>query len=284
MKFRRFCIGLLKLLFGSFNGMQAILYPMSLIFWMDIESFQNAGIVLFTSHKYIFPLLIFLMMFLFMVFMILKNFGELSDPCEKNSKARNNSIAHTIISLHKTLLVVMFAVGLIYLIFAFLKHYYGISLPLSTIYLGLAKYVMVALILIYALRNAWTQPYRENGLDVRRALVKVRSDFQSKPRPFLLHAFSFIIMALLASAIHSRIIMSVIDFFIGKTSFSLHLANAMGTLPLVYDVFLLFVALILSNLVFSPLVLLVNSLSSKLIPQPAPEAPKQEDGTQDQEA
>lgn len=264
--------------------MQAILYPMTLIFWMNIESFEKAGIVLFTSHKYFFPLLIFLLVFIFMAFMVLKNFSELSDPRQKNSKAQNSSIARTIISLHKALLVVMFAVGLIYLVYAFLNHYYGISLPLSTIYIGLAKYVAVGLILIYALRNAWTHPYRENGLDIRRALVKVRSDFQAQPRPFLLHAFSFIIMALLASAIHSRIVMSVIDFFIGRSSLSLHLANATGMLSLVYDVFLIFVALILSNLVFSPLVLLVNSLSSKIVPQPAPKAPEQENGTENQEA
>ncbi len=281
MNFRQFCVGLLRLLFGSFNGMQVILYPMALIFWMDINSFQYVSIGLFTSHKYYFPLLIFLVVFILMVFLILKNYSELSDPCQKPNQAQKNSIALTIISLHKALLVVMFAVGLIYLVYAFLNHYYGISLPLSTIYTGLGRFVAVGLILSYALRNAWTSPHRENGMDIRRALVMVRNDFRSSPRPFLLHGFSYIIMALLACFIYNKVVMNVIDFFIGRTSFSLHLAHATGLLPLLYDVFLLFVALLLSNLVFSPLVLLVNSLSHKMIPQPIAKASEEENDPQE---
>jgi hypothetical protein len=283
MNFRQFCIGLLRLLFGSFNGMQVILYPMALVFWLNINSFQYVSIGLFTSHKYYFPLLIFLVVFILVVLLILKNYSELSHPNQKLSQEQKNSIAHTIIGLHKILLVVMFAVGLIYLVYAFLNHYYGISLPLSTIYTSLARFVSVGLILGYALRNAWTSPHRENGMDVRRALVMVRKDFRSRPRPFLLHGFSFIIMALLACGIYNNIVMNVLDFFIGRTGFSLHLAHATGLLPLIYDVFLLFVALLLSNLVFSPLVLLVNSLSHKMIPQPIMEDLDEENDPQEQE-
>ena len=113
-----------------------------------------------------------------MAFLVMKNHCTLYSDVWPHPPAEKRSFNLTVIGLHKLLLIILFAVGMIYLVSAFLNYFYGIALPLRVIYLMLARIVCVLMILGYAIRNSWTRPHREKGLDITRASALVL-DFRS---------------------------------------------------------------------------------------------------------
>lgn len=280
MTLHKILIRIFSLLFGDFNGVQIFLYPMTLFYWIDTDSFLLASTGLFTSQKYYFPVLVFLLAFLYVAFLVIKNYSALYSDQRPHPQAESSSFYQTVIGLHKLLLVLMFAAGLIYLVAAFLKHYYGISLPLQAIYLSLARLVSVLLILGYALRNSWTRPYRERGLDLARAEVLLRRDYRLRQGRYLLHALAYVLMAVIVSAFYNLIVLNVfyLIFSVAGVSPNLYLAGVFSLPALFYDIFVLGVALMLSNLLFSPLVALGVGMADRIHPQRFAIPPEVPDG------
>lgn len=277
MNIHKILIRIFRLLFGEFNGVQVFLYPMTLFYWINTDSFLMATTGLLTSQKYFFPLVVFLLVSIYIAFLVIKNYSALHSGRRPHPESEKTSFNLTVIGLHKLLLITLFIIGLIYIVSAFLKHFYGISLPLRGIYFALIRFVSVALILGYALRNSWTRPYREQGLDIRRALALVRNDYRHHYGRYLLHGSAYILMTILASAIYNLIILN--GFYLIGISPNLYLAGTTSFPTLFYDLFVICVALIISNLIFSPLVMLVAHLADKFHPHQyliAPEAPSGE--------
>lgn len=271
-------IRIFSLLFGDFNGVQIFIYPMTLFYWIDTESFLWASTGLFSSQRYFFPLVVFLLAFIFMAFLVMKNHCALYSDVWPHPPAEKRSFNLTVIGLHKLLLIILFAVGMIYLVSAFLNYFYGIALPLRVIYLMLARIVCVLMILGYAIRNSWTRPHREKGLDITRASALVRKDFRERQGRYLLHAVVYALLAFIFSAFYNLIVLNVfyLIFSIVGVSPNLYLAVTSGFPALFYDILVICVALMLSNLLFSPLVKLGVDLSERLHPfrnQPMEEAP-----------
>jgi hypothetical protein len=278
MNLHKILIRLLKLLFGDFNGVQVFLYPMTLFYWIDTDSFLWASTGLFTSQKYFFPLVVFLLAFIYVAFLVVKNHSALYSDLRPHPAAEKRSFNLTVIGLHKLLLIILFAAGMIYLVAAFLNHFYGIALPLKVIYLVLARLVCVLLILGYAIRNSWTRPFRERGLDLTRALALVRREYHERQGRYLLHAVAYVLLAVIFSAFYNLIVLNVfyLLFSIVGVSPNLYLAVTNGFPALFYDILVICVAVMLSNLLFSPLVKRGVDLAERLHPrrfQTAEEAP-----------
>ncbi len=281
MNLHKILIRIFSLLFGDFNGVQIFLYPMTLFYWIDTDSFLYASTGLLTSQKYFFPLVVFLLSFIYVAFLVIKNHSAIYSDERPHPAAEKDTFNHTVIGLHKLLLVIMFSVGMIYLVAAFLDHFYGIVLPLKVIYLSLARLVCVLLILGYAIRNSWTRPYRERGLELKRVYVLVRKDYSDHPGRYLLHGTAYFLLAIIFSAFYNLIVLNVfyLLFSLIGVSPNLYLAITTGFPALFYDILVLCVALMLSNLLFSPLVKLGARMAEKLHPhhfQAVPEASRGE--------
>lgn len=268
MNFHKILLRIFSLLFGDFNGVQIFLYPMTLFFWIDTDSFLYASTGLLTTHKYFFPLVVFLLIFIYVAFLVAQNYSALFSDQHPHPLAEKTSFNLTVIGLHRLLLLIMFSVGLIYLVSAFLSHFYGITLPLKLIYLSLARLASVLLILGYALRNSWTRPYREGGMDLMRAAAMVRRDYRGHQGKFWLHGAAYVLLTVIFSAFYNLIILNVFYLIFSRIGISpnLYLTWFNGFPALFYDIFVLFIALLLSNLLFSPLVKLAVHLADKLHP------------------
>ncbi len=269
MTLHKLLIRFLRLLFGDFNGVQVFLYPMTLFYWIDTQSFLNASISLFTIQKYIMPLAVFLIVFIYVAFLVLKNYSALFSSQLPHPEAEKTSFNLRVIGLHKLLLLVMVVLGLIYLLAEFLKHFYGIALPLKIIYLVLARLLSVLLILGYSLHNSWTRPYRQQGMSIQKADVLLRKDYRENQGPYLLHAAAHFLLAFIFSAVYNLIVLNLFYwiFQIIGVSPSLLFVSKSGYPSLFYNIWVLCAALMLSNLLFSPFVKLGVHISDKLHPQ-----------------
>ncbi len=268
MNLHRAQIRIFSLLFGDFNGVQVFLYPMTLFYWIDTDSFLLASSGLFTSQKYYFPLVVFILVFIYTAFLVIKNYSALHSDEHTHPQAERTSFYLTVIDLHKALLLIMVTAALIYLVSAFLRHYYGIEVPLQTLYLALGRIVCVLLILVYALRNSWTRPYREQGMELRRAGVMVQRDYHAHQGRYLLHGSVYALLAILVSALYNLLVLNVFYslFSLIGISPNLYFAATSGFPALFYDIFVLCVSLMLSNLLFAPLVKLAVHLAEKFHP------------------
>lgn len=261
-------IRIFSLLFGDFNGVQVFLYPMSLFYWIETESFLVASSGLMTSQKFYIPLVVFLLILILMGTLAMKNLSALVSDKYPHPEAEKTSFIQTVIGMHKLLLLILGGFALIFLATALLNQFYGLSLPLQTINLSLARLLSAILILYYALRNSWTQPYREQGMDLRKALAEVRRDYGQKQTSYLLHGALYVMLAVVFSAIYHLVFVrgTYLVLTVLGVDPNLYLAVPSGLVTLLYDIFVLFVAMLISNLLFAPLVKLAVHLAGKFHP------------------
>lgn len=261
--------GIFNLLFGDFNGVQVFLYPMTLFWWMDSYDFFYAMTGLFTTHRHLFPLLIFMLLLLYVIFLIIKNSSSILSDQRKNTETEKRSFYAMVIDLHKILLIALLVIGLIYVLAAFLKYYYRIQMPLKTIYPYVLRGFSIFLILYYTLKNSWTKPYRELGLSMERAYVKVRKNFVQYPELYGTHAIALFLMIMLGSFIYNLMVLNLFYPIVAAIGFSpdLFLTTPVSIAALLYDIFVLGVAFMLSNLFFSPIVLLISHYSNRFHPE-----------------
>ncbi|HOZ00872.1 MAG TPA: hypothetical protein PLG20_03590 [Candidatus Syntrophosphaera sp.] len=260
---------LFKLLFGEFNGVQVFFYPLTLFWWIDSDSFLLAVTGLLTNQRHYFPLCLFLLVIVYLAFLIVKNSSAIFKESELPSHAARRSFNNMVVEVHKILLITIVTAALIYAVAAFLHYYYNIRVPLKTIYPLLYQLFSVALILWYTLKNKWTKPLREAGKSMERAYRLVRRDLALRPREYLLHGLTLILMVMIGSYIYNLIVVYLLfPFFASKEAGLKVILLEPATLPaLLYDVFIFAVAFMLSNLLFSPFVRLITHFSDKLNPQ-----------------
>lgn len=256
------------LLFGDFNGIQVFLYPMTLFWWIDSDSFLLAVTGLLTNQRHMFPLSLFLLLVLFMAFITVKVYSSTSGS-QGGSAAEQRAFRGILIDLHKVILIALVAASLIYLLASFLNYYYGIQLPLKKLYPLLFRASSIFLVFYLGLRNIWTQPYRGQGNSSSRACRSVRWNMTHDPLGHLAHALAVLMLAILASFLFNQVVLNLLFPLLeaGGIRPKLMLLRPVGIFALLYDVFVFGVAFLLSNLLFSPLGKLLSRLALLLAPK-----------------
>lgn len=259
-----------KFLFGDFNGVQVFLYPWTLLWWVRSESLLYSVTGLLTIHKHFFPLAIFCLLFLYMMFLIVKNSSAILKDGAASSAADRRSFWKMVIELHRILLLTVMGAVIIFALASFLRYYYNIRVPLKAIYPIIIQAYSVVLILFYTLKNVWTEPYRNRGDNMDKAYLKVGRQFRKDPKAFLLHASVLISMIFVGCFIYNLLIMNLLFMLVERFGIAPKLEMLAPTTiwALLYDIFVMAAAFMLSNLLFSPIVTLVNHFSGRFKPQP----------------
>ncbi len=267
-KLQKLLIQTFSLLFGDFNGVQVFLYPMTLFCWVDTNSFLYATTGLLTTQKHLFPLAIFLLIFVFILFLVLKNVSGIFDaiyPLQEGDKA---AFRQVVINLHKFLLIVIIAAALLYVLSVFLKYYYNVRVPLKSIYPIVIRFLGIFLLLFYGLRFIWTKPFRENESDMQKACIKLRIDYKAHRNLYSAHALFYVLMVIVGAFIYNILVLDVLYKIFGWLNFSpnLYFTPPASILALLYNIFIIAIALLLSNLLFSPLVKVITHIAERLHP------------------
>jgi hypothetical protein len=267
-KLQKFLVQIFSLFFGDFNGVQVFLYPMTLFCWVDTNSFLYAATGLLTTQKHFFPLAVFLLIFVFVIFLILKNVSGIFDAIYPLQEGDKSIFWQTVINLHKFLLIIIIAAALLYVVSVFLKYYYDIRVPLKSIYPIAIRFLGILLLLLYGLRFIWTKPFRENEFDMQEACGKLRNDYKAHRNLYAVHALFYILMVLVGAFIYNILVLDVLYRIFAwlNCSPNLYFTPPANILALLYNIFIIVIALLLSNLLFSPLVKAITHIAEKLHP------------------
>lgn len=268
MTFHKASHGIIKLLFGDFNGVQAFVYPWTLLWWISGKSLLYTITGLLTNQRYLFPLTVFLILMMYMAFILVKNTSAILSGERTVSQAERKSLAQMAVNAHKLLLIGLAVALLIYLLGSFLKYYYGLLLPLREIYQRMFQGFSIILIVAYTLKNAWTKHYREQGDSMDEAFAKVRGEIVSTPGVYALHGAALCCLILIGCFIYNLLILNLIYTLADGFGIApdLKMLPPFTILALLYDAFLLGIAFLLSNLLFSPIVILSMHFSARFLP------------------
>jgi len=257
-----------KLLFGDFNGVQMFLYPLTLFVWIDDLSFSFVVTGLLTVYKHYFPLFIFLLVLLNVFFLILKSHSVYLYNYPDSSPQEKRHFRKAVIDIHLGLLFVVIGSGVLYMLAAFFNYYYHIRIPLKAIYPYSFRLISALMIILLACLHYLMLPHRKAGASITRSHRNLIVGIRRQPWSYLLYSVVLCVSAVLASFIF--------DYLVGQWIFPILLAFNLspelimlpvnGFPALLYDVAILGAAFMLSNLLFSPLALLIGNIADKLHP------------------
>lgn len=261
----------MDLVFGSFNGVQVFLYPGLLLIW--IESFSLVEVVssLLTNQVHYIPICMFLILFIYMMFILLKNHSYLMNPI-----ATRQHDAHLFrefaIDIHVKLMIVIISFMLMFVLVSFLKYFYGILLPIKRIFSMAVQILGTSLIMYYYVLHTWLQPLRSKGYSFNGSKLRVQVYARKHPVLFVRFTVFLIAVMVLASRIYTIVlpnfILPTLGIFSDIVDVHPHLSfyPLTSNLAVVYNVFILAAAFVVSNLFFIPLILPLRWLVRSLHP------------------
>jgi hypothetical protein len=270
MKFKTAWIhGIFKLLFGDFNGVQVFMFPMTIFWWMESNSFLKSITLLISYQKHYFPLCIFLLAFLYTLFLVLKNYSSVFSSVNPATQAEKRAMGKIVIKLHKTLLITLVCIGLVYVLSEFLRYYYGIRIPLKEINPYVFRAFSTFLILDYTMSNSWIKSFRSQGFSWEYSVKLVSVDFRKRTLPYVNHAFVYLLMMIVSSFVYYLIIIYILFPLLSLLGIApkLVLLSPVNFAALIYDVLIFGVAFMLSNLLYSPFVILVSHYAEYFHPR-----------------
>lgn len=253
-----------RLLFGDYTGVQVFLYPMTLFCWIDGLSFSFVITGLLTIQRHFFPLFIFILLFMYIAFLIIKNHSNILSDEHPNSPEEKRIFGRMVINVHLVLFVTLICFGILYVLATFLSYYYHIRIPLKLIYPEAFRFFSIMLILYFGTLNYWMQAYRKRNISLNHAQRLVRRDIKARPLPYALYAVFLCLFMVLGSYVYSYLVLNLIFPITLAFGFSpqLLLIPVTNIPALLYDVLILGAAFMLSNLLFSPLSLLISHYAS----------------------
>ncbi len=260
----------LNVLFGEWNGIQIFLVPMTLFYLLDGFSVARWISGLLTHRIHYLPLTVFLFLFLYVGFVILKrmsfDIGTVMEP------KRARFVYEFIIELHKQLIVLFFALVSIFMLSSFLKYFYAIHMPLRYILLYVTQVYCVMLIIYHYLIHSWLKHYYMSGYSRKRAwaglLIYMRNDLKK----FTLYSLGLILMIIFSVYLYRAIILIVaapiLDLMSNTIGIPLrfHIGQSYSSVGVLHNVWVLFVAFLTSNLLFAPIVKTLHGFMQRLHP------------------
>ena len=256
--------------FGEWNGIQAFLYPTTLLYLVNSFSFLYWMSSIFTKDQHYLPLTLFMFVLLFVSFMIIKFYSFRGETVD--SKDNRNDMTRFLIEFHRGLLLIIIVSAFLYLLYEFMSYFYGIQLPIKKIYAHFLQYISITLIVFYYIQSVWTRPYRKQGMSYPRAIRHVMVFARHNITSTLMFTAMLILMIVSSAKLFHLLIVTVIspviDLIGGLMGFPIRpeLMPVFGIGVLFYNIFLIVSIFIVSNLIYAPIVALFSILIQRFHP------------------
>lgn len=263
---------IISVLFGEWNGIQIFLIPTTLFYLLDGFSVARWVSGILTMNIHYLPLSIFLFLFLFLGFVIIKRHAY--DRALPQNKYRKAEFYDFIIGLHKLLLVLVVSLAIVYVLSAFLRYFYQISMPVRYVFAFVTQLYCILLIVYHYIIATLLKPYLSDGYSRKRAwgylLLRFRKNLWLLARYILLSVLIIIFSAYIYRTLIIFLFTPAVDYFAILTGielgFSVYQYNSAFTI--LANVWIIFVAFLCSNMIFALIVKPLNLLLQSLNPIP----------------
>lgn len=245
-----------RVLFGDWNGIQFLLFPTTIFLWLDSFSFLFWMYNLLANQIYQLPITLFFITGFFIFFLIIKYSSFLNE--ENNPKHNVRDMRRFIIELHHGLLMVLLIGMIVFVLKTFLAYFYQIELPIKRIYSHIFQFIGVAIAFFYYIQSLWTKPFRKKDVSYPRAINQVLIYARNNVAQTLIYTFQIILVTILTSYAYYLLIshlltpgINLLETFSG-IRLRIELIKVHGAFDLLIDIFLMFAAFLISNIVFYP--------------------------------
>jgi hypothetical protein len=263
---------LLRAMCSHYNGIQVFLFPGTIFYWLSSANLVLSFSSLVNSRIHYLPLVFFMVLFAYVCFMVLKIYSCLFEGPHSLYPHKLEEFFDHIISLHLTLFVTVIVLMIFYVLSRFMAYFYGIQLPLNKGVWFTFRGFTVLLILLYYLRSMWLYPLHNTGYSVRRRERYCLAWILRHPFAALKYTMVMIVLLISAVRLYQLIIVvalsPALSYFAAFSGIELSivLQPVTGIGSVFLNVFLLFAAFMLSNLMFYPFIYLGQMLVKAMHP------------------
>ncbi len=251
-------------MFGKFLGIQVFAAPITLFYLIKSESILRAGTSLLSFKIHYLPLLVFLIMLAFMLFMLIK--------LKLIQRGSADDYLDSVIQLNLSMLVLVIIALIIYAVSGFLAYFYGIRGTLKhSIYLLFKLYTSLLILYYYLLNHLLNVDYISRR-SRRRAMQYIRA-WSMKHKFLFLRYILFLALVIMAI---TRLYILLVHFVLVpvltgiKNYAGIDLRFSLAQFFTLKDVFMnvavLVGAFLISNLLIYPLILISETLIKKYLP------------------
>lgn len=255
---------LLLIIFGDLNGIQVFLAPLTLAYLIKSDSILFNITSLFSDKIHYFPLFIFLITLLFVVFIIVKLWLRYSHQPQE--------FVEKVIEVNLSVLTVVLIALIYYAISAFLAYFYGIKGGLKPGLALLYKVFTSSVVVYYFAIDILLSGFNRRGYGQSRAVKCFYAWLRVNKMLFIRYAVMSLVAIIASVRIYQLILVYAIHpFYEGVYSLS-HINLRFSLVPLqqIGDVFInmliIFLAFALSCIMYYPLGLLTRRLLTTLNP------------------
>jgi len=242
------------------------------MYWITSSSLLVAITSLLSTSIHYLPLTFFGVIMVYVAFTMLKLYTMYFNKPHRFLLNNVSDYWNSVIRLHLYLFITLMILMTFFVLSEFLSYFYGIKLPLKQVVMGMFRVFTISLILIYYLWSVWLKPYRNRKYGKRRAEVLCWGFILHHPwesLKFSLITLLVVVMAVRAYAIAALYVISPIfeglSHYFG-ISFTLELSRITSVGTIIYDLFVLAAAFMLSNLCFFPIIYLLQRFISFIHP------------------
>jgi len=263
--FRKAIAAAIKLLCGDFNGIQVFWAPATLLYLIDSTSVFGAIVSALGMRISYMPLIGYIFMLGFASFMLCK----LSTNLPQRRSDRIDSIIRVNLQVFGLAVLAM----LVFAGAAFLQYFYGLSGLLKPALVFILKVYPTCLIFFYYLYALWIGYFTKKNYSRARSKKAMYIWIRSNRMAFIKFSLFLLLLVLASVRLYELLIgmvlypaIEVIDIYTGiNLQIRLYAFNSIGHIML--NTGYLALGVMLSNLIFSPLVLLVKWIVGLLMPE-----------------
>lgn len=270
---------MLRAMCSEYNGIQVFLYPMTLLYWISSSSILLPFTTLLSVRIHYLPLTFFGVLLIYVCFMVLKIYTCLFPGPHKHYPKFMNEFYDLVIQLHQVLFVTVIILMVYYILSRFLGYFYRIDLPLKHGVMFFFRAFTVLLILYYYLKSMWLLPLRRRNYSHKKSNLLVlgwisRNIWAAVKYTAMMSivVFAAVKLYLIMIAYFLTPALSGLREYFGL-KLDIELVPIYGIGSVLYNLFMLAAAFMLSNLLFYPIIVLSQKLNKSMHPMKIKQVP-----------
>ncbi|MCB5254191.1 MAG: hypothetical protein RBR69_02630 [Candidatus Cloacimonadaceae bacterium] len=268
---------------SEYNGIQVFLYPMTLIYWISTTSILVPLTTLLSVRMHYLPLTFFGVFLVYVCFMVLKIYTCIFPGPHKLYPKLMDEFYDLVVQLHLVLFVTIIIIMVYYVLSRFLGYFYSIDLALKKGVLFFFRAFTVLLILYYYLKSMWLKPLRERNYSQKKSTLLVTGWISRNVWAAVKYTGMMSMVVFAAVKLYLIIIayfltpaLSGLKEFLGL-KLEIELIPIDGISSILYNLFMLAAAFMLSNLLFYPIIVLSQKLNNSMHPMKIKQVPYAQD-------
>lgn len=264
--------GFLKAMFSDYNGIQVFLYPGTIFYWISNASIVLALSTLLSVRLHYLPLSFLGVLVIYISFIMMKIYTILFQGPHRENPHLVSEFWDAVIRLHTRFFVVLLAAMIFFVFTEFMSYFYGIKIPLKHGIMLFFRLFTILLIIAYYIPAMWLKPYRKRRYGKKRSELLCYAWIIKNPLQAVKYSGMLFLVMLAAVRVYVIVIAYAYDPLLYALNDFLGVNLHVELLPItklwtvVYNLFMLAVAFMLSNLCFFPIIKLAQLLADALHP------------------